>query len=288
MFRRCRVCWELLEGKPVTCQKCHEAYALFQEGAQLQFRQHDVAAAFQVYDHALALEPLFPDVLVNVGLIHCMNGEAERGITHLSAALRLAPYDAEALLNRARAYFTLKKIAEAIADIDKVLEYHPATLEDKIAGDDFVAQDMLAACVESHAKPMDYYGFYIRGITNQLNGNFKAASEDFYESLRHKRDNAFVLARLALLNWKERNYHDADFTKVMFEKAIKTDPECWLAHALKGFFFYVCVPSKETLPIAQNCFITAVKLAPRGWTEVPSLEQYQENIERKLDPEIIN
>lgn len=82
-------------------------------------------------------QPDVADVLHLVGVLHCENGELERGCTLLQQATRLGPDNEQTWLNLARARRRLGHQEAAVAAIDKVTVLAP---------DNFSAAQLTASC----------------------------------------------------------------------------------------------------------------------------------------------
>lgn len=74
----------------------------------------------------MRLDPRSADGHFTAGVVHARNGRHDRAVQCLTAAIELAPHDAEAFRQRAKSLLELGQTAQALADCQRALHLDPA------------------------------------------------------------------------------------------------------------------------------------------------------------------
>lgn len=263
--RRCRGCWSLLAAGAPTCAACRRKVDLLEEGATLQFRRNDLDRALEVYRRALDIDPDYPDVLANIGILHAMRGQIEEGLRFFDRAVAAAPLDPEIRFNRARARRLLDRREAAHEDLAVALEVHPATIEDAIVRGDGIARAAIDDFLSRPLDERDARALCLRGTARQMQGDLEGAARDYAAAIERRPSHAEALFRMATLRHLQR---DGTGARDLCTRALERNPRLYAAWHFRGLLAEMDSRPED----AAADYEKALEWAPRNWPETGAIE----------------
>lgn len=191
------------------CQKAaeldpHNSIAVLKCGWCYQ-KQANYQKAEEEYDRAIAMDPHSAEGFIYSGYCFLEQGNAGDALADLTQAISLNSQDARGYLGRARAYELHGEYQNALADLTVAVNVDPAVV------------------VETSARC---------GALNQKLGNYRAAIENYTETLRHRPIAKILLERALCLD----SAGDPELACKDCDEAIKLTPTDQVAYVRRAQF----------------------------------------------------
>jgi tetratricopeptide (TPR) repeat protein len=212
-------------------------------------RYAEATAMFTALLESNTLEVQWRPVALNWrGYLYYLDDQYPQALADLTAAIQMAPEEAEYWVDRGRTYHETEQYEHAIADFNRAIELAPHEAE-------FYTQ---------------------RGETLRLMGHYEEALEDFGRAIAFNSEDAAAFVNRGLVRWSQ-----GCFEEVLpdFDRAIALESEYAWAYAMRGVYHQVSGNDEQAL---AN-FTRAIDLDPTyAWATVNRgltyrrLERYEE------------
>jgi serine/threonine protein kinase/tetratricopeptide (TPR) repeat protein len=188
-----------------------------------------IKKAGEYSDSAATADPLNPDVHVTLGQVTLQAGNADKAIGEFNRALQQQPNNVEAILGLAKAYDTLKQLAQAESYYKKGIELQPK-----------------------------YWSAYnALGVFYFVHGKYPAAAAEFQKAVQISPDNMRAYNNLGAAYQQMGRYDDAIG---VYQKTIQQKPTAQ-AYSNLGTCYYFLGRYKESAAMFEK----AVGLAPTSY-----------------------
>jgi tetratricopeptide (TPR) repeat protein len=207
-----------------------------QRGVALQ-AQGNLHGAIAAYDHALALNPHFPEARFNRAVACLALGDTAGALTDCNKALELNPAFANAWNARGAVRSDLDDLAGAIADFDEALRLNPHLaaaynnrgVARKTQGDLHGALADFDGAIRLQPNYAEAYSN--RGSARTSVDDLAGAEADFQCALALAPDNANAHARRGVLLQRQKNWSAA---LAEYDYALKLHPRLFWVYILRG------------------------------------------------------
>lgn len=177
----------------------------------------------------------------NRGLLHRKKREYDKAISEHTKAITLNPENADAYLDRARAYFAKGQYNQAIADNSRVLKLRPKetkALNNRGNAYHSKSQNDLAIADYTAAmkiNPKDGTFYYNRGKAHRDKKLYDRAITDFNEALRLEPTFKYAVPVNKGQTYYANGQYDLAITE--YDKAIKANPKYFGAYRNRGYAY---------------------------------------------------
>ncbi len=221
------------------------AEVLFNIASLLSQEQAEDLALMGLHQ-ALRLKPDYPVASLLLGEIQQRQGRGRAAIETYRSISQTSPFAWLVRLRTAELLQDMKRIDEALAELDHLAQERPDQFEPLFRkGNLLRAEEKFAAAVEAYdaavervsaIKPQHWTLLYYRGIALERSKQWERAEADFLKALELQPDQPFVMNYLAY-SWIEAKIH-LDEAKAMLVRAVELRPDDGYIVDSLGWVYY--------------------------------------------------